>query len=641
MYIKGITKKLVLVISIIIFCKGCSKYPNKRSIKDFSLQKIEGRSIYYLKEHSNDKRLKQILDILPRTFQLIDETIPKSKIDFTKKIKYFIETDISQIESAGAITYVAWYNNDHSWLYKNNFIPEKADNICLNSKTFYGFDGAKYRWMGTIIHEISHALHFQKIGVDSPDIIKAFENSKDKQNYENHKEYFAESCAQVFQRLAGDKGAWDMKVRDPEVYKLVVKYWLENKHSINKRSIKDFSLQKIEGRSIYYLKEHSSDKRLNQILDILPRTFQLIDQTIPKSKIDFTKQIKYFIETDISQIESAGAITYIAWYNNDHSWLYRNNFIPEKADNISLNSKTFYGFDGAKYRWMGTIIHEISHALHFQKIGVDSPDIIKAFENSKDKQNYENHKEYFAESCAQVFQRLAGDKGAWDMKVRDPEVYKLVVKYWLENKHSINKRSIKDFSLQKIEGRSIYYLKEHSKDKRLKQILDILPRTFKLIDETIPKSKIDFTKKIKYFIETDAIQVGNAGVITYIAWYNSDHSWLDKHGFIPEKADNISLNSKTIYGFDGAKYRWMGTIIHEISHALHFQKIGVDSPDIIKAFENSKNKKYYQYNFENHKEYFAELCAQVFQRLAGDKGAWDIKVKDPEGYRLVDKYWLK
>jgi hypothetical protein len=94
-------------------------------------------------------------------------------------------------------------------------------------------------------------------------------------------------------------------------------------------------------------------------------------------------------------------------------------------------------------------------------------------------------------------------------------------------------------------------------------------------------------------------------------------------------------------------------VLHELAHAYHHQVLGTWNPDIKQAYEAARAKGLYRnvsfwndsiapvgYAMSNEREYFAGLTEAYFGHNAQNPvDAGELKSRDPDGFRLVERAW--
>ncbi len=181
---------------------------------------------------------------------------------------------------------------------------------------------------------------------------------------------------------------------------------------------------------------------------------------------------------------------------------------------------------------------------------------------------------------------------------------------------------------------------ERDTPKELEVTLRLLREKLKQVEIRVPQHKLILLKQTTIWINNQT-GIGMS--------YHDSAKWLKNHGRNPKMAHSIEM--RNISDFNRRKDTHPMALMHELAHGLH-DKLGFDNQDVIKAYENAiKNKLYFDvtrydgfrgkaYALTDHREYFAELTEAFF-----GKNDWypvtksELKIYDPVGYQLMEKYW--
>lgn len=147
-----------------------------------------------------------------------------------------------------------------------------------------------------------------------------------------------------------------------------------------------------------------------------------------------------------------------------------------------------------------------------------------------------------------------------------------------------------------------------------------------------------------------SIYVSSGTYRAFGAQHHPSAQWLQEHGYPVEFTGNIEIcNWKE---FTSMVRSQPYALLHEMSHAYHFQHPELDAP-IMRAYENAKVTGLYRqvtrdhkpelqeaYAISNHREYFAELSEAYF----GENDFYpyqnaELKQYDPHGYAMLESVW--
>ena len=161
----------------------------------------------------------------------------------------------------------------------------------------------------------------------------------------------------------------------------------------------------------------------------------------------------------------------------------------------------------------------------------------------------------------------------------------------------------------------------------------------------LPKDKVAELQKLRIWVELHNPVLGNMQ-------YHPSKGWLVAHDHDPRLAKHVHIpRAKAL--FDRrmwAKHPYV--VLHELAHSYHDQVLSFDQKDIVKAFDDAKEKGIYEkvllytgrkvkhYALSNHKEYFAEsteayLGVNDFYPFVRA----ELKEHDPIMYGLLEKIW--
>lgn len=183
-------------------------------------------------------------------------------------------------------------------------------------------------------------------------------------------------------------------------------------------------------------------------------------------------------------------------------------------------------------------------------------------------------------------------------------------------------------------------------DKELhEKVMDELRHQLYLVKASLPEDKVKLLLDVPIWIELqNPYKRGGAE-------YHPNKQWLADHGYLPEKAKAVEINSAESF-----VRRWphhkANVMLHEFAHAYHDLHLGFGHEGIIDAFDKAKasgvydnvqhigGRKLRAYALTDHKEYFAEATEAFFG--ANDHFPFvrpELKEVDKAGYDIVREVW--
>jgi hypothetical protein len=178
--------------------------------------------------------------------------------------------------------------------------------------------------------------------------------------------------------------------------------------------------------------------------------------------------------------------------------------------------------------------------------------------------------------------------------------------------------------------------------KLIRPTLDLLAFRLRQVEQEVPKSALTRLRSVRFWIEAN-------DPITPAMVYHPDPGWLRAHGYNPAMAGCVEIGN--LKNFLAWQHIQPSMVLHELSHAFHFQVLG-ELPAINKAFESAVAGKKYEsvlfvtgghrraYALTNKYEYFAECSEAYFGR--NDFYPFirsELKSFDPQGYAAVETAW--
>ncbi len=165
------------------------------------------------------------------------------------------------------------------------------------------------------------------------------------------------------------------------------------------------------------------------------------------------------------------------------------------------------------------------------------------------------------------------------------------------------------------------------------------------IEYILPEDRVSQLKKMRIWIELNNEKLGSMQ-------YHPDRGWLVKNGHDPRLVKHVHIPraGDLIKRSTWAKHPYV--ILHELAHAYHDQVLSFDHPDVLKVFNEAKEKGIYEdvllftgrkvrhYALTNHKEYFAETT----EAYLGVNDFYpfvraELKEHDPSGFALMETVW--
>lgn len=166
-----------------------------------------------------------------------------------------------------------------------------------------------------------------------------------------------------------------------------------------------------------------------------------------------------------------------------------------------------------------------------------------------------------------------------------------------------------------------------------------------LVKAGLPADKVELLLEVPIWIELqNPYKRGGAE-------YHPNKQWLADHGYLPEKAKAVEINSAESF-----VRRWphhkANVMLHEFAHAYHDLHLGFDNKGIIEAFNKAKASRVYDkvqhigghevraYALTDYKEYYAEATEAFFG--ANDHFPFvrpELKQVDRPGYDIVRETW--
>ena len=188
-------------------------------------------------------------------------------------------------------------------------------------------------------------------------------------------------------------------------------------------------------------------------------------------------------------------------------------------------------------------------------------------------------------------------------------------------------------------------LKEEN-EQLTNDVFKALANHLQRVEYILPEDRADQLKKLPIWIDLNH-ELGSMQ-------YHPEAGWLKRKGYDPrlEKHVHIPRARSLINRGTWAKHPYV--ILHELAHAYHDQVLTFDHPDVLKVYNEAKDKGIYDevllftgrngrhYALTNHKEYFAEMT----EAYLGVNDYYpfvraELKEHDPSGFALMENVWGK
>jgi hypothetical protein len=206
-----------------------------------------------------------------------------------------------------------------------------------------------------------------------------------------------------------------------------------------------------------------------------------------------------------------------------------------------------------------------------------------------------------------------------------------------------------------VRGWKLLVEQSHLGDTKLiKDIRSTLEQRLAHIENVIPKQQVAFLKTIPIWVSdepTYPLRPGENGAIPF----HRSEEWLRNHGLNPHMAPGVHfINPHPIMYEHRIFESAPETMLHELAHAYHNLKLGLDQTEIRRAYDKAMAKGLYQdvpsrsdpgklvkaYAATDHEEYFAEITEAYFgQNDWFPRNRQELFEYDPKGYKVVERVW--
>lgn len=177
------------------------------------------------------------------------------------------------------------------------------------------------------------------------------------------------------------------------------------------------------------------------------------------------------------------------------------------------------------------------------------------------------------------------------------------------------------------------------------QALTALANHLQRVKFILPAEKVAQLQKLRIWMELNNPELSSMQ-------YHPDRGWLIGHGHDPRLVKHVHIPRAKDLLNRGTWAKHPYVIMHELAHSYHDQVLNFDQPDVVKAFDEAKEKGIYDkvllftgrevkhYALSNHKEYFAEsteayLGVNDFYPFVRA----ELKAHDPTMYELMVRFW--
>ncbi len=211
------------------------------------------------------------------------------------------------------------------------------------------------------------------------------------------------------------------------------------------------------------------------------------------------------------------------------------------------------------------------------------------------------------------------------------------------------------YAVVEIEGWRVLLEESIAADSTLRHDIEAaLADRLARVAKQVPPGALDYIRTIPIWASdepTYPMREGERGVIPF----HHSPEWLRDHGMNPSMAPGVHIINPRAVLYDHKVFEWgPETMLHELSHAYHFGRLGEDSAAVRAAFDHAMAEGLYQsipsrrdpaimvaaYATTNEKEYFAELTEAYFGHndfFPHDRA--ELRGYDPVGCAMVAKAW--
>jgi tetratricopeptide (TPR) repeat protein len=244
----------------------------------------------------------------------------------------------------------------------------------------------------------------------------------------------------------------------------------------------------------------------------------------------------------------------------------------------------------------------------------------------------------------------------------DPALADAHAKRQLAAKERIKAQPIPGYKQQAMEGFHVIVAQNvitHNDDADYeRKPLDVLRGELEAVVKLLPKRAVKALHAVPIWVEWHDDKDPDIGksVAKYYGASGNLVLWaLDKQKN-PLKANSVEIIDMKALAEEHQPKRKLdrSVLLHEFSHAVHFQLFGADNPQIKAAYQQAMDRNLYDtakdvnnreikpYARTNEREYFAELSCAYFSKLHYFPFTRDdLKKHDPVGYKMMELTWGK
>ena len=177
------------------------------------------------------------------------------------------------------------------------------------------------------------------------------------------------------------------------------------------------------------------------------------------------------------------------------------------------------------------------------------------------------------------------------------------------------------------------------------QAFEALANHLQRVKYIVPEDRLARLQELRIWVELNNPSLSSMQ-------YHPNRGWLLANGHDPRLVKHVHIpRAKHLY----ARHMWAKhpyVVLHELAHSYHDQVLSFDHPEIIAAYNESKEKGIYEkvllytgkqvrhYGMSNHKEYFAEATESYFG--VNDFYPFvraELKEHDPKMFQLMQTFW--
>jgi hypothetical protein len=213
--------------------------------------------------------------------------------------------------------------------------------------------------------------------------------------------------------------------------------------------------------------------------------------------------------------------------------------------------------------------------------------------------------------------------------------------------------SVPGYTIKLVEGFTVLLseetVKEDEKSKLERKPLETLEWELKYVGKMLAPEAVKALQKVLIWVEWDtqrASASGRSGTVLAI-YYGGHQAQAMAKGEHPLKAKAVTVMSLKRLAMEHQPGKDSGgcTLLHELSHAVHYELLGKENPTIKAAYKQAMERKLYDpatYASTNESEFFAELTCAYFDQLEYyPRNRDELKKHDPVTFSLMERTWGK